>query len=395
MEASVDAEAPAPPAEALEFTKVAAEKEVVVDAATEVEAGAESTDSGEKEKQAAEMAAMQEQLAAMKAASTAGDGTAADAADDRFSTVSPSDSGGGPFSRDAPESAGEIEFPRNEDADMHKNEKDIYWEAREQLGEEVALSIPQDIWVSFVRGFMYEKDWLGEVVKWLGKNAEFRKDNKCNQMLEMPSPHPTLNDKQELFNATWKSEIAGKNVENAGKNASFAHCDAGMDMDGHPIVIEHVGAIDPKALLENFDEESIKLHHVYNQERMRALKAEISKKSGKRIYKAVVVLDLGGLGSKHLSSTFYKQIKSTIDIDQWFYPETLWKVGGALLKRALPTLYFVPLPNLSFVDVHYQRPLDFHCRVGCHQAVGASYNCCQDQHPGQKHAEESPGYRRG
>lgn len=47
-------------------------------------------------------------------------------------------------------------------------------------------------------------------------------------------------------------------------------------------------------------------------------KGVISEKQGRPIYKHIAILDLAGLGRKHVSSDFYQPMKKMIDIGSRF-----------------------------------------------------------------------------
>ena len=40
----------------------------------------------------------------------------------------------------------------------------------------------------------------------------------------------------------------------------------------------------------------------------------------------VVILDLKGVGFRHVSNQFFGPLRATIDVDQWYYPEILQKM---------------------------------------------------------------------
>lgn len=80
--------------------------------------------------------------------------------------------------------------------------------------------------------------------------------------------------------------------------------------------------------------------------------------TGKTYYKHIVILDLGGFSMSHMGSTFRGAMHQMVDIDQNFYPETLYKmfvinapfVFKAMWKLVSPWLDPITLQRISFGD---------------------------------------------
>ncbi|RLN14330.1 hypothetical protein BBJ28_00022701 [Nothophytophthora sp. Chile5] len=122
----------------------------------------------------------------------------------------------------------------------------------------------------------------------------------------------------------------------------------GEDSEGHVVTVDRVGEMNVDGFLKNFSHVSQLLpHRVQYMERIQWEKAAISTRLGRRVYKHVCVVDLKGLGMKHVSPSVLSQLKPIFDVGQLYYPETLqclyivnaplifygaWKVISALIQ---------------------------------------------------------------
>ena len=70
----------------------------------------------------------------------------------------------------------------------------------------------------------------------------------------------------------------------------------------------------------------VAIAHCYNVERVKVLKEALTEKFGRLTYKAVVILDMHSLGFKHCSSDYYGAMRAMIDIDQYYYPEAVYRL---------------------------------------------------------------------
>ena len=64
-------------------------------------------------------------------------------------------------------------------------------------------------------------------------------------------------------------------------------------------------------------------HRCKVMERVQQIKDDLSEKSRKRVYKHVYILDLKGLGVKHLKKKNRGPMKALLDLGQHHFPETL------------------------------------------------------------------------
>lgn len=99
-----------------------------------------------------------------------------------------------------------------------------------------------------------------------------------------------------------------------------------VDKSGRPIYVQHLGQINLKALKNVTTEERMIKYHV--QEYERALKyifPACSKVRGHYISQTLAILDLKGVGLRHLNGDVKRILSSITTIDQNNYPETLGK----------------------------------------------------------------------
>jgi hypothetical protein len=173
-------------------------------------------------------------------------------------------------------------------------------EVKKLLGDK---HIDELMLVQFVRGYAYEKEnWVARAHEMVVKALEWREKNGidtiCNRSL----------DKRAEFKKTWVTMVTGE------------------DPKGRLVTVDRLGSIKPSDLLDKFTVEELQLHHAQNQEYVCKMKRKANAKSGHRMYKTVSILDLDGIGMGHSSSKFTGPARSVMDIDQWFYPESLQKM---------------------------------------------------------------------
>ena len=107
---------------------------------------------------------------------------------------------------------------------------------------------------------------------------------------------------------------------------SWPHDFHGFDREGHPVYYEKTSYLEPSVVLEQFTMEEVEELHAQMQEYMANLKQQVSKEKGVLVYKSIVIMDMSCLGMKHMSSSFFGPIKSILNIDQYYYPETMHKL---------------------------------------------------------------------
>jgi len=184
----------------------------------------------------------------------------------------------------------------------------------------------------FIRGYNQAEKPEEKVFEMLTKFAEWRKKENVDVVART---------KIEYIEQVWDMWPSGCH----GLGKSF-----------HPIYIERVGYIDPQALAKKgLDMLKIMPVHIQVMEALCNLKERLSRAQNKNIYKHIVILDLEGIGTKHVTKSFYGPLKQLIDIDQFFYPETLHRmfiVNAPWMVKALWTImspWIDPLTKARFI----------------------------------------------
>jgi hypothetical protein len=101
----------------------------------------------------------------------------------------------------------------------------------------------------------------------------------------------------------------------------------GEDSEGHLIAIDRISDISLEGFLANFQHvDALLPHRAQYMERIQWEKAAISRRLGRRVYKHICVVDLRGLGMKHVSRSMLNHLKPIFDVGQRYYPETLHRL---------------------------------------------------------------------
>ncbi|XP_032236004.2 SEC14-like protein 2 [Nematostella vectensis] len=121
----------------------------------------------------------------------------------------------------------------------------------------------------------------------------------------------------------------------------------GYDKEGFPIFIDPVGKIDFKGLLHSARREEVLRFKGMHAEQGMQLAKDQSKKLGKRIDKVVTILDMEGLGMKHLWTPGVALFNSVLHFYESNYPG-YWKQILVIKAPALfPVAYSLVKPFLS------------------------------------------------
>ncbi|KAI7842782.1 hypothetical protein COHA_003528 [Chlorella ohadii] len=98
------------------------------------------------------------------------------------------------------------------------------------------------------------------------------------------------------------------------------------DKMGRPVYIQHLGAIKIKQLAEITTEDRMIRFHVQEYERcLKYIFPSCSKKAGKHIDQTFAIMDVKGVGLKHLTGDVKSMLSRITETDQNNYPETLGK----------------------------------------------------------------------
>ncbi len=108
------------------------------------------------------------------------------------------------------------------------------------------------------------------------------------------------------------------------------------DRLGRPIYIQHLGQINVRALAKVTSEERMLLFHIQEYERaLRYIFPACSLVAGKHVSQTLAIMDLKGVGLRHISADVKRILSSITRTDQDNYPETL---GKTLIINA-PTVF--------------------------------------------------------
>jgi len=177
--------------------------------------------------------------------------------------------------------------------------------AMEELAADFSLeefkSVNDICHIRFIRGYWREQNRHQATVDNFRKTLAFRAEINADSLL-----NKQLDNEDEYF-AMWPHEYHG------------------VDRRGHPIYIEKTATVDPTAMME-FGVDRLKEFHIQMQETNNWIKEKQTEKSGYTTYKGIVIMDMFDFGMKHCSSTFYDPIQQIITIDQYYYPESLYKL---------------------------------------------------------------------
>lgn len=114
-----------------------------------------------------------------------------------------------------------------------------------------------------------------------------------------------------------------------------------VDKMGRPVYIQQIGQLQFKKLQELTTEERMMKFHVQEYERcVRYILPACSMAAGKNIEQTFAILDLKGVGIRHLTGAVKKMLQQIIQVDQSNYPEMLGKTaiinGGSVIGFVFP-----------------------------------------------------------
>ncbi len=121
-----------------------------------------------------------------------------------------------------------------------------------------------------------------------------------------------------------------------------------VDKMGRPVYIQHLGQINMKAMKNVTTEERMIRFHV--QEYERALKyifPACSLAAGEHVSQTLAIMDLKGLGMRHLSGDVKRILSVLTRIDQDNYPETLGKTLIINAPRVFRAIWSIVKPMLD------------------------------------------------
>ncbi len=176
-----------------------------------------------------------------------------------------------------------------------------------------------DTVIRFIRGYSREKDPIVETHKRYSDMLKWRLESNIDDVILNPPKN------WEQYNKIYKAFIYGR------------------DRIGRPVCYEQLGKLEPQELLD-FGIPACVAGHIRFMEELTKVKWQITRDTGKLIYKHVHVIDLEGFGWKHTGSQFRSTIKKIMSIDSDFYPETLQKLFVLNASWIFRTLWAIVSP---------------------------------------------------
>jgi len=123
------------------------------------------------------------------------------------------------------------------------------------------------------------------------------------------------------------------------ERSKWPHSFHGVDKAGRPILIERIGIVDVKYLLEreHINVNNLLRGHIRTQEYLCAMQDECSRREGRLVENSISILDLQGFGLiKHLNSQAREYFGSLAAIAQNYYPERMGRMLVINVPRAFP-----------------------------------------------------------
>ena len=168
--------------------------------------------------------------------------------------------------------------------------------------------------IRYIRGYKDDPHPREKALDMLNKMLTWRETEHIDKLVATQLP------KGDVFKSIWPSGVYGHGKE------------------GHPILINRIGAVDASRLSKEFSMDDALKFHIQEMESLDRYKDAASKQYNRRIYKHIAILDLKGLGMSHLGSKFTDPMKKFVAVDQDFYPETLHVMivvnAGFIVKAA-------------------------------------------------------------
>lgn len=107
----------------------------------------------------------------------------------------------------------------------------------------------------------------------------------------------------------------------------YPHCYHHFDKEGRPVYWEQTGQSDMAKLHGAYKLDQLMQYHTHNTEYLRRfLMPALSIRHGRRIDQITSVLDLKGLGRKHMISSAYNFLSAISNCDGYIYPEVLHRM---------------------------------------------------------------------
>ena len=176
-------------------------------------------------------------------------------------------------------------------------------EMRSSLSDPVDCIIDDVLCYRFLKGFKFS---VSKASIQLEKMNKWRRENKMTDLRSVA-------EHQQQSEFPHYSTI----VKYYPHNIGHSH-----DKKGQPLSIERFGLTNPHHLCKNLTLEELMEYHYSHMENKAALAARLTRQTGK-VIRLVKIVDLTGLGRKHLSKRGLEYFKHALQISQEYYPEHL------------------------------------------------------------------------
>jgi hypothetical protein len=211
--------------------------------------------------------------------------------------------------------AQEVPKPRvdtPENAPLSAQDQEILDYLDSKLGDRLERTTKLTV-LRFARGYTHLADYKEVTLKMMSAYLDWREEKKVQALAD----NDNLPGRQE-FQRAWPHGVHG------------------FGRKGHPVYIECPGAVAPTTLFENWTVDELLMFHVKAMEELCKLKARLSDERKEAVYKHICIIDLNGLGWAHCTTQFTTPLQTFINVDQSYYPESLYAMfivnGGWLLS---------------------------------------------------------------
>jgi hypothetical protein len=220
--------------------------------------------------------------------------------------------------------------------EIDEKHKESYAEIRKGLDE--GLKEDDDIILyRFLRGYQFD---VPAATAALNKTLRWRKENKIDEIKEKAV-------KLEPHQFPHYEKMMRVNPQN------LHH---GEDKQGQPFAMAHLGHSDPGLLAQTISEAALKEFMIYQLEYQRARIQKLSHEQG-LVIRTVRLVDLSGLGSKHLNPRGLRVLRSVLSLVQDNYPEMISNVYYVNAPWIFSTLWAMVKPWINAATLEKIRIL--------------------------------------
>jgi len=188
-----------------------------------------------------------------------------------------------------------------EDTPATETENEWIAEMKQIHGERLLINNVSDIdLLRFSRAFINDENPKETTFKTVAEYLQWREDDKIDQVAS------TEFERYVDFVKLWPCGFSG------------------IDKSNHPIYFDCIGQMDPSSFAKSFEPGEYEKIHIQMMESLQDIKVALSERLGRPVYKHTVVIDLEGMGLKHVWDR--AAMSKLIELDSSKYPETLNKM---------------------------------------------------------------------